>query len=140
MPAAPCRTSSWTNGFDPSKKPNFRKLIAALRGHDIPDVWPVGKPPATLAAATKRPKTTWENQGGHYAHGQIRGQSHWDPGAIDTDIVKRLKRANGHLAGVVQMIEDGRSCLDIAQQLHAVEKAIAHHIIRAWVDDEVRFD
>jgi len=77
----------WTNGFDPSKKPNFRKLIAALRGHDIPDVWPVGKPPATLAAATKRPKTTWENQGGHYAHGQIRGQSHWDPGAIDTDIV-----------------------------------------------------
>jgi uncharacterized protein len=41
------------------------------------------------------------------------------------DIVKRLKRANGHLAGVVQMIEGGRSCLDIAQQLHAVEKAIA---------------
>ena len=40
-------------------------------------------------------------------------------------IVKRLKRANGHLAGVVQMIEDGRSCVDIAQQLHAVERAIA---------------
>jgi len=39
-------------------------------------------------------------------------------------IVKRLKRANGHLAGIVQMIEDGRSCLDIAQQLRAVEKAI----------------
>ena len=39
-------------------------------------------------------------------------------------IVKRLKRANGHLNGIVQMIEDGRSCLDIAQQLHAVEKAI----------------
>jgi len=40
-------------------------------------------------------------------------------------IVKRLKRANGHLASVVQMIESRRSCLDIAQQLHAVEKAIA---------------
>jgi DNA-binding FrmR family transcriptional regulator len=26
--------------------------------------------------------------------------------------------------GIVQMIEAGRSCLDIAQQLHAVEKAI----------------
>jgi DNA-binding FrmR family transcriptional regulator len=39
-------------------------------------------------------------------------------------IVKRLKRANGHLMGIVQMIEEGRSCLDIAQQLHAVEKAI----------------
>jgi DNA-binding FrmR family transcriptional regulator len=39
-------------------------------------------------------------------------------------IVKRLKRANGHLKSVVEMIEAGRSCLDIAQQLHAVEKAI----------------
>jgi DNA-binding FrmR family transcriptional regulator len=40
-------------------------------------------------------------------------------------IVKRLKRANGHLSGIVLMIENGRSCLDIAQQLQAVEKAIA---------------
>ncbi|WP_127144881.1 metal-sensing transcriptional repressor [Pelagibacterium montanilacus] len=39
-------------------------------------------------------------------------------------IVKRLKRAGGHLNSVVQMIEEGRSCLEIAQQLHAVEKAI----------------
>ncbi|SJM33722.1 metal-sensing transcriptional repressor [Mesorhizobium delmotii] len=41
-------------------------------------------------------------------------------------IVKRLKRAGGHLRGVIEMIEAGRPCLDIAQQLHAVEKAIAH--------------
>lgn len=40
-------------------------------------------------------------------------------------IVKRLKRADGHLRGVIEMIEAGRLCLDIAQQLHAVEKAIA---------------
>lgn len=40
------------------------------------------------------------------------------------DIVKRLKRADGHLRGVIEMIEAGRSCLDIAQQLHAVESAI----------------
>jgi LysM repeat protein len=79
--------SPWTNGFNPAAKPNYRRLIAALRAHGIPDVWPVGKPPATAAAATKRPKTTWENVGGHYAHGQIRGQNHWDPGAIDTTIV-----------------------------------------------------
>jgi uncharacterized protein len=42
-----------------------------------------------------------------------------------TDIVKRLKRVEGHLRSVIGMIEDGRPCLDIAQQLHAVEKAIA---------------
>ena len=41
------------------------------------------------------------------------------------DIVKRLKRAGGHLKGVIDMIEAGRPCLDIAQQLHAVEKAVA---------------
>jgi DNA-binding FrmR family transcriptional regulator len=41
------------------------------------------------------------------------------------DIVKRLKRADGHLKGIIEMIETGRPCLDIAQQLHAVEKAIA---------------
>lgn len=40
------------------------------------------------------------------------------------EIIKRLKRAEGHLRGVVEMIEAGRPCLDIAQQLHAVERAI----------------
>ncbi|MEZ0000018.1 metal-sensing transcriptional repressor [Sinorhizobium fredii] len=39
-------------------------------------------------------------------------------------IVRRLKRAEGHLKSVIAMIESGRLCLDIAQQLHAVEKAI----------------
>jgi len=39
-------------------------------------------------------------------------------------IVKRLKRAAGHLRSVIEMIEENRSCLDLAQQLHAVEKAI----------------
>lgn len=79
--------SPWTKGFDPSKKPNYQRLIAAMRAHGIPDVWPVGKPPATAAAATKRPKDIWENEGGHFGHSQIRGQDHWDPGAIDTAIV-----------------------------------------------------
>ncbi len=41
------------------------------------------------------------------------------------DILRRLKRAEGHLRSVTAMIEEGRACLDIAQQLHAVEKAIA---------------
>jgi uncharacterized protein len=40
------------------------------------------------------------------------------------DIVKRLKRAEGHIKGVIAMFAEGRSCLDLAQQLHAVEKAI----------------
>lgn len=41
------------------------------------------------------------------------------------DIVKRLRRAEGHLRKIIEMIEAERSCLDIAQQLHAVEKAVS---------------
>ena len=41
------------------------------------------------------------------------------------DIIKRLQRVEGHLRSTINMIEQGRPCLDIAQQLHAVEKAIA---------------
>ena len=45
--------------------------------------------------------------------------------ASHPDIVKRLKRAQGHLGSVIAMLEEGRGCLDIAQQLQAVESAIA---------------
>jgi DNA-binding FrmR family transcriptional regulator len=40
------------------------------------------------------------------------------------EIVKRLKRAAGHLQGVIEMLEQDRSCRDIAQHLQAVESAI----------------
>ena len=39
-------------------------------------------------------------------------------------IATRLKRAEGHIRSIVAMIEEGRPCLDLAQQLHAVEKAV----------------
>ncbi len=42
------------------------------------------------------------------------------------EIVTRLKRAQGHLAAVVEMFEAGRPCMDLAQQLHAVEKAVGN--------------
>ena len=42
------------------------------------------------------------------------------------EIGTRLKRAHGHLAGVIEMLEQGRQCMDIVQQLQAVEKAISN--------------
>ncbi len=42
------------------------------------------------------------------------------------DIVVRLKRAEGHLHSTIAMIEAGRSCADLAQQLQAIEKAITN--------------
>ncbi|MEQ9491039.1 MAG: metal-sensing transcriptional repressor [Alphaproteobacteria bacterium] len=41
-------------------------------------------------------------------------------------LVARLKRAKGHLGAVIEMIEDGKPCLEIAQQMQAVEKAVAN--------------
>lgn len=42
------------------------------------------------------------------------------------DIIKRLKRAEGHLRSIIAMLEEGRGCLDIAQQLQAVESAVGN--------------
>ena len=39
-------------------------------------------------------------------------------------IARRLKRANGHLETIIEMIEKNRPCAQIAQQLQAVESAI----------------
>jgi uncharacterized protein len=39
-------------------------------------------------------------------------------------IVRRLKRADGHLQKIIEMIEAGKPCIQLAQQLQAVESAI----------------
>ncbi|MYZ44731.1 metal-sensing transcriptional repressor [Schauerella aestuarii] len=48
-----------------------------------------------------------------------------DPHHRHDAVAKRLKRAEGHLRSVLKMMEDQRPCLELAQQLHAVEKAIS---------------
>jgi len=39
-------------------------------------------------------------------------------------VIKRLRRAQGQLAGVLNMIDEGRECGDVVTQLAAVSKAI----------------
>jgi uncharacterized protein len=46
--------------------------------------------------------------------------------ASHPQIIARLRRAVGHLNSTIGMIEQGKPCLDHAQQLQAVEKAIAN--------------
>ena len=52
------------------------------------------------------------------------------------NIVKRLKRAEGHLRRVISMFDEGRTCINLAQQLHAVEKAVGE-AKRALIHDHV---
>lgn len=46
--------------------------------------------------------------------------------ATHPQIIARLKRAEGHLKTVLAMLQAGKPCPDIAQQLHAVENAIGN--------------
>lgn len=56
--------------------------------------------------------------------------------ATDLQLRNRLRRAQGHLAKIVTMVEDNRDALEIAQQLQAVVSAlgkartflVSHHI------------
>jgi DNA-binding FrmR family transcriptional regulator len=52
-----------------------------------------------------------------HAHDAATHQSH-------RDVQNRLRRATGHLQTIAGMIESGRDCADIAQQLHAVIRAL----------------
>jgi len=44
--------------------------------------------------------------------------------AASGDVVRRLRRAEGQLRGVVAMIESGRDCADVVTQLAAVSRAL----------------
>ncbi|HEY4465620.1 MAG TPA: metal-sensitive transcriptional regulator [Streptosporangiaceae bacterium] len=39
-------------------------------------------------------------------------------------VVKRLRRAEGQIRGVIRMIEEGRDCADVVTQLAAVSRAL----------------
>jgi DNA-binding FrmR family transcriptional regulator len=59
-----------------------------------------------------------------HGHGHVHPDIHPHVHHSHAAIIKRLKRADGHLRSIITMIEEGRECVDIAQQLHAVEKAV----------------
>ena len=47
-----------------------------------------------------------------------------------TDLLNRLRRAEGQIRGVQRMIEEGESCLKIGQQFSAVRKALDSTYLR----------
>ena len=40
------------------------------------------------------------------------------------DVLRRLRRAQGQIGGVIRMIEDGRECRDVLTQLAAAARAL----------------
>jgi len=51
-------------------------------------------------------------------------------------IIKRLKRADGHLQKIIEMIERRKPCMQVAQQLQAVESAI-ENAKKALIHDHI---
>ncbi|WP_068401512.1 metal-sensitive transcriptional regulator [Kribbia dieselivorans] len=41
-----------------------------------------------------------------------------------TPVINRLRRAQGQLGGVIRLIEEGRDCRDVVNQLAAVNRAL----------------
>jgi DNA-binding FrmR family transcriptional regulator len=56
--------------------------------------------------------------------------------ASHPDIIKRLKRANGHLEKIISMIEEETPCVEVAQQLQAVYSAVGN-AKTAFVQDHI---
>jgi len=50
-----------------------------------------------------------------------------------TDLLNRLKRAEGQLRGIQRMLEEGQECMDIATQMAAVRKALDSTYVRMTV-------
>lgn len=46
-----------------------------------------------------------------------------DPETMEP-VVKRLRRAQGQLGGIIRMLEEGRDCREVVTQVAAVKKAV----------------
>ena len=52
------------------------------------------------------------------------------------EVLKRLKRVEGQLRSIGEMIEAGRSCLEVAQQLQAAASAV-HEAKKTFINDHL---
>ena len=57
--------------------------------------------------------------------------------AAKDDIIKRMRRAEGQVRGVARMVEDDRYCIDVLQQISAVQAAL-DRVALALVNDHAR--
>jgi DNA-binding FrmR family transcriptional regulator len=44
---------------------------------------------------------------------------------VSQKTINRLKRSEGQIRGIIKMLEDGRYCIDILNQMQAVKAALA---------------
>ncbi len=78
------------------------------------------RPPGAGAADHRGPRP---GRGSGARRAGRQGLMELDPVQM-TSAINRIKRAQGQLAGVLRMLEEGRECEDVVTQLAAVSKAL----------------
>lgn len=54
----------------------------------------------------------------------------------NADTLKRLKIVEGHMKGIVRMVEEDAYCIDVIRQIHAVESAL-HKVSTQILDNHL---
>ncbi len=52
---------------------------------------------------------------------------------VSVDITRRLSTINGHVNGIIKMVDEGRECEDILMQLSAVESSLKNVMKKIFV-------
>lgn len=73
---------------------------------------------ASMTDTASEQRTSIDPPNGTQRHG------HSQPHQQTEAVIRRLKRAEGHLVAVRRMVEDGRDCPDVLLQLAAVRAAL----------------
>jgi DNA-binding FrmR family transcriptional regulator len=78
-------------------------------------------------------------------HADVRNVDHSAADHGTKDIVRRLKSVEGHVRGVQRMVEDGEYCIDVVNQIIAIQRALKKvsallldHHLHACVTDAMR--
>lgn len=53
------------------------------------------------------------------------------------DVIQRLKSVNGHVNGIIRMLEEDRYCIDVIKQVQAVQAAL-NRVNEAILDNHLR--
>jgi hypothetical protein len=85
----------------------FERLLKVADEWGISRDWPAGPPHAYPdPGKANRPAKVWLTKGGHYAHSQVPGNSHGDPGLIDpSKWIRKVEQMAAWQVGDSQMVK-----------------------------------
>lgn len=106
---------------------------AASTCPDTPGGMCGGCVPASVPTKVARDVNIGENAGSHRNPVDDIPMTVLNQPEARTDVLNRLRRAEGQIRGIQRMVEEGENCLKIGQQFAAVRKALDSTYLRMTV-------